>query len=821
MLKNYFVVAWRNILRNRVFSLINISGLAIGLTVGFLIFQYVRFELSYDRFNVNADRIYRVPIEYKDSQVFTGSSATNHPALGLAMKADFPEVEAFTRLVRTGVFMNTFTLSNIEHPGGPATFNETRVYLADAALLTMFSFPLVEGDPATALEETNSIVLSESSAKKYFGNESAFGKILSLNRNTQLKVTGIMKDLPANSHLQFDILLSFATLGDKFGEGVWTWPEFYNYVMLAKDTDPKAVEAKFPGFIDKYLGAVMKEYKFRNNFYLQPITSIHLTSHLSIEQDVNGSERTVYFLVLLSIFVLVVAWINFINLSTAKSLERSKEVGLRKVVGAGKKQLIAQFFIDALVVNVMAIMLSLLLLSLSMPYFEHIVDKPITEALNATGWQKGMIFSTIILGVMLVGTLLIGLYPAVLVSAFNPATVLKGKFHKSQSGIVLRQGLVSFQYVLSIFLIASTITIYQQLQYMEDSDPGYAKDQMLIVRSPSVYDSTISIRMHGFEHALEQVPTVASVSASDEIPGQSIGGRNTIRREDQNKDDAHLTYMVSVNEAYFQTYEVPLLAGRNFDESDDFFGDMPRTVVNEMASARLGFASPEEAIGKKILVAFGQGEKLAEVIGVIKNYHQISLKDQYAPIMYFPRGPGNENWNYLSIRLTTRDLSHTLSAIREAYATSFPYNAFDYFFLDDHFNRQYQNDRRFGTIFGVFTALAIIIACLGLFGLSVFAVMQRTKEIGIRKVLGASVPSILAIFSKDSIKLVTISYAIAVPLIYFAVQNWLSGFAFHIDMGWEIFLLPPLLLLTISISTIVFVCLRAALSNPTRALRHE
>jgi putative ABC transport system permease protein len=381
--------------------------------------------------------------------------------------------------------------------------------------------------------------------------------------------------------------------------------------------------------------------------------------------------------------------------------------------------------------------------------------------------------------------------------------------------------LVSFQYILSIFLIASTITIYQQLKYMEDSDPGYAKDQMLIVRSPSVYDSTISVRMHGFEHALAQIPTIASVSASDEIPGQPITGRNTIRREDQNKDDAHLTYMVAVNETYFQTYEVAVVAGHSFDESDSFFGETPRMLINEMACTRLGFTAPEDALGKKVLVAFGQGEKLAEVIGVVKNYHQISLKDQYAPIMYFTQGQGNESWNYLSIRLTTRDLGHTLSAVREAYAASFPYNAFDYFFLDDHFNRQYQNDRRFGTIFGVFTALAILIACLGLLGLSVFAVMQRTKEIGIRKVLGASVPSILTIFSKDSVKLVMISYAIAVPLIYFAARYWLSGFAFHIGMGWEIFLLPPVLLLVISIGTIVFVCLRAALSNPTRALRHE
>lgn len=819
MIKNYFIVAWRNIFRNRVFSLINISGLAIGLTVGFLIFQYVRFELSYDRFNANADRIYRVPIEYKESQTFTGASATNHPGLGPAMKAEFPEIESFARLVRTGVFMTTFTLSYDEHPERPAIFNESRVYLADADLLTIFSFPLIEGDAPTALSEPNAIVLPETTARKYFGREKALGKTLSLNREIQLKVTGVMKDLPANSHLQFDILLSLKTLSNNFGEGVWTWPEFYNYVLLTKEANPKAVEAKFPAFIDKYLGAIMKEHKFRNSFSLQRITDIHLTSHLGIEQDVNGSERTVYFLVLLAVFVLVVAWINYVNLSTAKSLERSKEVGLRKVAGASKKQLVVQFFIDALLVNMMAIALALLLLSLAIPYFEHIVGKPVTAALHTTGPQEGMAFAVLAFGALLTGTLLVGLYPALLVSSFNPALVLKGKFHKSQSGIVLRKGLVSFQYILSIFLIAGTVTIYQQLKYMEESDPGYTKDQMLILRAPSGYDSTINSKMHGFEHALGQIPTVAGIAASDDIPGQVIGGRNTIRREGQSKDGNRLTFMIAANETYFQTYNMTLLAGHAFGEHDNYFGTSPRVLINEEACTRIGFASPAEAIGRNIIVRFVQGERPAEVIGVVKNYHQVSLKDQYAPIMYYTRP--NDNWSYLSIRLTTANYSSTLASIREAYMQNFPYSAFDYFFLDDHFNRQYQSDRRFGTIFGIFTGLAIVIACLGLLGLSVFAVMQRTKEIGIRKILGASVPSILAIFSKDSVKLVVISYAVAAPLVFFAARYWLSSFAFHISMGWAIFTLPPMLLLTISISTIAFVCLRAALANPTRALRHE
>jgi putative ABC transport system permease protein len=819
MLKNYFIVAWRNILRNRVFSLINISGLAIGLTVGFLIFQYVRFELSYDHFNADASRIYRVPIAYKESKAFSGMSAPNHPALGPAMKAEFPEVEDFARLVRTNVFMNTFTLSNELHTGGPATFNESLAYLADASLLTIFSFPLKEGDAAVALKDPRTIVLTETAARKYFGSEPALGKTLTLNGDLYLKVTGVLKDLPPNSHLQFDILLSIATLGDKFGETMWGWPEFYTYVRLAPGADPRTVEAKFPPFIENHLGSIMKEFNFRTEFFLQPITSIHLYSHLGLEQDVNGSSRTVYFLVLLAIFVLVVAWINYINLSTAKSLERSKEVGLRKVAGASKKQLVVQFFTDALLVNTLAVLLALLLLSIATPYFEAIVGKPITAALHTSGWAHEIMFVLPVIGALFTGTLLVGLYPALLVSSFNPALVLKGKFHKSQSGAVLRQGLVSFQYVLSIFLIAGTIAIYKQMKYMEESDPGYVKDQMLVLRSPSVYDSTISQRMRTFEHALGQLPAIAGFAASEDVPGQVITGRNTVRRIEQPKEEDRLTFLVGVSPSFFETYKIPLLAGHTFEETDDFFGAVPRAMINEQACQSFGFESPDDAIGRKIVVQFGQGPKIAEVIGVVKNYHQSSFKDVYRSILYYR--PGGEDWKYITIHLNTHDLTNTLTSIREAYTGNFPHNAFDYFFLDDHFNRQYQSDRRFGTIFGIFTALAIIIACLGLFGLSIFAVTQRTKEVGIRKVLGASVPAILAIFSRDSIKLVLISYAIAAPLIYLAVRSWLSGFAFHIGMQWEIFLLPPLLLLAISLGTIVVVCLRAALANPTRALRHE
>jgi putative ABC transport system permease protein len=474
MLRSYFIVAWRNLLRNKIFSLLNIAGLAIGLAVGFFIYQYVKVELSYDRFHQNADRIYRVPISYSGSFASQHPSATNHPAIGPALKADFPEVEDFARLVRASLFINAATVSYEKTPDEPIAFNEERIYLADQSFLTIFSFPMVEGVAETALREPKSAVITQTMARKYFGDEPALGKILDLNR-LNFKVTGVMRDIPENSHLQFDMLLSFSTLGEKFGYDQWKWPEFYNYVLLKPGTDPAALEAKFPDFMQKYLGPIWEELKFKSAIYLQPITDIHLQSDLDLEQSVNGNQRTVYFLTLLAVFVLIIAWINYVNLSTAKALERSKEVGLRKVSGATKRQLITQFFFDAFLVNLLAIGLAAILLVIGMPYFEHITGKDISGVLMSAGAWHSFTFWGLVIGTLALGILIVGLYPALLLSSFNPAIVLKGKFYKSRSGIILRQGLVVFQYVLSIFLIAGTITISRQLTFMQDQDLGYSR----------------------------------------------------------------------------------------------------------------------------------------------------------------------------------------------------------------------------------------------------------------------------------------------------------------------------------------------------------
>jgi len=425
MLKNYFIVAWRNLLRSRTISLINIFGLAIGLLVCGLIYQYVHFEQSYDKFHVNGHRLYRVALENTISDS-PSASATNHPAVGPAMERDFPEVEASTRFIRASFFVNTLAVSYQRKDGEQRTFIEDKMYVADTPFLTMFSFPLVEGDPLTALKEPRSVVISETMKQKYFGNAPAMGKEISLNREVNLVVTGIMKDIPPNSHLSFNSLVSFSTLGESWGHDQWRWPEFYNYILLKPEADQVAPEEKLPAFVDKYLGDVKKEYKWKIRMFLQPVTSIHLTSHIGLEHDVNGSQQTVYFLILLGIFILIVAWINYINLSTARSLERSKEVGLRKVIGASRKQLVVQFFFDSLHINGLAMVTGVIFFSLAEPFFESLVGKNFSAGNFAgEGWTLVLPWAIAIV-ILITGTLIVGTYPALLLSSFNPAQVLKG-----------------------------------------------------------------------------------------------------------------------------------------------------------------------------------------------------------------------------------------------------------------------------------------------------------------------------------------------------------------------------------------------------------
>ena len=838
MLRSYFVVAWRNLLKNKVFSFINIVGLALGMSVVFMIYQYIQAERSYYLFHNNASRLYRVPIQYTGA-LAARPSAASHPSIGPALKAEFPEVQDFCRLMRASMFFpaNTFTYEG--DPNRPVTFNEEGVFIADKSILSMFSFPFIEGD-TSALRAPMSLVLTKQVAKKYFGDKEAVGNTLLLNR-MPCKVTAVV-DVPENSHLQFNVLVSFSSLGENWGYTEWAWPEFYNYVMLVPGASAANLDAKLAAFMEKHSAKIWEQYKFKSHIWLQPITDIHLKSDFTLEQSPNGSERTVYFLSMLGIFILAIAWINYINLSTAKALERSKEVGLRKVSGASRVQLLTQFFFDAFLVNVLSIVLATGITVIATPYLESLTGKHFHQVLISSGAFQTPYFWVSVVLTLLFGIVVVGFYPALVLSSFNPATVLKGKFIKSGKGALLRKGMVVFQYVLSMLLVAGTVTMTTQMRFMQDQDLGYDKEQMLIVRATAIGDSTYGTHVSQFVNTVKQLPQVQHIARSSEVPGHVIAERNNVHRVTQDENGNVGTFFIMTDENFFSTFGMQIVAGRNLTEQDKFVyvprdvdqskeriitddgylvsGAPNRIMINEALAESLGFERPEDAINEKVV--FEQGRKfVGEITGVIKNHNQLSLREKYQPVIYYY--PMYDNWAYFSIKvdLELSQASETINQIGKLYSGSFPTSAYEYFFLDDHFNYQYKNDVKFTKIFGVFTVLAIIISSLGLLGLGIFSVTQRIKEIGIRRVLGSSVFGILLLFSKDSFWLLIVAYVIALPVIILGIDNWLDNFAFRVAYEWQMFILPPMLLLSISIVTIVFVTMKSAAISPAVSLKAE
>lgn len=821
MLKNYLKIAYRNLLKNKIFSLINIAGLAIGMAACFFIFLYVHFERSYDGWYKNSANLYRVPIKFSGSLANNSTEATNHPAVGPTMKKDFPEVVDYARLVPTSIFLGP-TMMSYTNGNQMTTFNEDRIYFTDPSFLTMFSLPFTEGDSHTALSDNKSIIISDKIAKKYFGNQDPLGKTLSINQQISLKVTGVFRDIPENAHFKFDVLLPLQTLGINELNTTWTWPEFYTYVQLAPGTDPRKVEAKFPAFIQKYMGDKMKQLKYSADFQLQPVRDIHLRSNLEKEVEANGSEKEISFLTMIGIFILVIAWINYINLSTARSVERAKEVGIRKVAGAAKIQLVIQFMIESAIVNFLALLVAAGLVLILYPHFGAFIGKDIRNIGGDSSWFQQPGFWLGLMGLLIVGALLVGAYPAFVLSSFRPILVLKGRFFQSSRGIILRKTLVSFQFVLSILLIAGAITVYGQLSYMQNQALGYNKDQVLVLKAPAIFDSTLTTKMDVFKNRLLSNPSVLSLSTSSEIPGRTISERNSVRKINEDETHNFTPFYVDIDQDFIRTFQVQLAAGRGFlpeDKTNVSDSETTRVLVNEEVVKGMGFKDNAAAINQPIEFRYGQSDRKGEIVGVIKNYHQRSLREGYDPILFFY--PKFTNWSYISVRLKTADVNHSLASFERTYKDLFPGNAFEYFFLDDYFNRQYQADQRFGNIFSLFTGLAIFVACLGLLGLSSFVIKLRTKEIGVRKVLGASVASLLLLFSRDFIKLVALASLIALPIIYFAASQWLSNYAFHIGLSWWIFALPPLLLLLISLTTICLQSLKTALSSPTKNLRTE
>jgi putative ABC transport system permease protein len=793
MIKNYLKVAFRKLWSHKAFSFINIIGLAIGMTACFLIFLYVGFELSYDSFHSKADRIYRVVADIKTPTEVINASG---PSWAVPPNAadEFPEVESFVRIAGDNMLIRK----------GDVKFQEENTVYADSAFFHVFDFKLLKGNPRSALREPMSIVFSETAAKKYFGKTDPVGQTLLITGEAlPAKVTGVMKDIPENSQIKADVILSMTTITQKFAQGIDSqWGNYgaSAYLLLKAGVNPKKLEAKFPGFLERRNGSEMKKSQMYATLFLEPLKDVYLRSTRNGSK--TGNITNVYVFSIVAIFILLIACINFINLTTARATERAKEVGIRKVAGAEKSQLIAQFIGESVILCFVAFLLTVLFSVLLLPSFNQLAGKTISTGIFQNGRYLVMLFGASI-GI----GLLAGIYPALVLTSFKPVVVLKGRFASGTKGILLRKGLVVAQFTISIALIIATIVVYNQMMYMRNQDLGFSKDQMLIL------DTNGDKGKDAFKQAIIGLPNVKTVATSSSVPG---GGNPGAYSEIENvKGDLQIAnldlYFVDFD--YIPLFKIKMVAGRPF--SRDFMTDTTQAMVlNEAAVKMFGYSSPEQAIGKR----FKQWGREGKIIGVMKDFHFRGLQQPIKPLsMRIELG----NSNLVAVNLAAANLPATLAAIENKWKAFIPNRPYSYYFLDEFFDKQYRGEERFGKLFLNFAILAIIISCLGLLGLASYSTVQRTKEIGIRKVLGASVSGIVNLLSIDFLKLVLISFVIAAPLAWYFMHYWLQDFAYHTSINAWVFVLAGFCALAIAIFTVSFQAIKAAIANPVNSLRTE
>ncbi|HUZ61243.1 MAG TPA: ABC transporter permease [Hanamia sp.] len=807
MFKNYFKIAWRNMKRHKAYSGINIFGLGIGIAACLLILQYVSFELSYENFQVNKDRIYRVEQDRYDNGKLSTQWAAGAFAVGNSFKDAIPEIQDYVKVVQNGRV--TADVNN-------EPLKIEKVFFASSSFFNIFTYTLIAGDKNTALKEPNTAALSETTARRIFGSTNVVGKTLQLNRNSNYTITTVYKDAPVNTQLKPDILLSYATFvkmsTDSSGNGpenAWEWDGCLTYLLLRKDANPQSVEKKFPAIVEKFVGADMKKYNSSVTYNLQPLKDIHLYSHYMMEPGINGDGKTVYLLLGIAFFIVIIAWINYINLATARAITRAREVGVRKAIGSQRNQLVLQFLSESALMNGIALVLALVIVLIAIPGFNELSGQQISFSLfgQSRFWLS-------LAGLFIAGVFLSGLYPAFVLSGFKPIEVLKGNMGSTKQNSVLRKSLVIFQFAASLFLLIGTVTVYKQIQYMRKQSLGINIDQTLVVSPPIVgIDSTYLQKMTAFKEELRQYPSIKNITVSTSIPGEPVGwnaGAIKLVGADENTQKQYR--VIGVDYDYMKTYGLKLIAGRIFSKS--FGTDDSAVIFNRKAVEQLGFNKPEEALNKRI----DFWGRVYTIVGVTRNFHQQSLREAYEPLILrlIPDVNG-----YLSVKTNGAQASNTIRVVKSAWNKFFPGNTFDYFFLDDHFNAQYKSDQRFGQVFGLFTGLAILVACMGLFALASFTTLQRTKEIGIRKVLGASVFNILKLLYREFAMLLLIAFVIAVPLAWLTTSNWLHGYAFRISMRWMFFLLPFIFMIVIAFITVSFQTIKAAMANPADSLRSE
>lgn len=810
MLRNYWKITFRNIAKYKFISFINLFGLTVGMSCCLLILTYILHEVSYDKYNSKADRIYRVTRSFNNDQgavsLHLGAIA---PPFAPLLKNEFPDIQKVTRLLLMGTAPMHYK---------DKIFNEKDVFCADSNFLSIFDVTLTKGDPSTALNDPFCVVLTEEVAKKYFGDEDPMNKVIRLNNQSNFKVTGIFKPLPSNAHLHPEIMLSFNTLKDStiYGERnlqtSWGNNAFYTYLLFPKDYPTTHIEAQFPYFLDKYMHpeGTPADYKASKYtaLYLQKLTDIHLTSHLDEEIEENGDKSRVLIFGAIALFILLIACINYMNLSTARSALRAKEIGIRKAAGAQRGEIITQFLSESVMITYMAILLAVGLTWLTLPWLNAVTGQALTIQ-SLVRWQ---VVLPLALAPLVIG-ILSGLYPALFMSSFQPARVLKGLFKVSGSSISFRKVLVVAQFSISIILIISTAIVFQQLHYMQEKSLGFNKDHVINLQ----YDNGLNKTYEAFRNNLLQYSGIKDAARSSRIPGGRLldeQGAETESGDSLRPVSSDIKFLAADYD-FVPTYSIPMAAGRNF--SRGYATDSTNFLLNVAAIQALGLHTPQEAIGKN----FKYGDTKGKIVGIIDNFHFESLHQKILPIVLMAPGADAGFYNRISVKIGGNDIPAAIAHLEATWKRFLPNTPFEYTFLDDQFGKLYQSEQRQGTLFTSFACIAIFIACLGLLGLSAFAITQRIKEIGIRKVLGASVGGIVSLLSKDFLKLVAIAAIIAFPVAWFVMHKWLMDFAYRISIQWWIFLLAGILASAVALITIGFQAIKAALANPVKSLRSE
>jgi putative ABC transport system permease protein len=805
MIKNYLLTFIRSLQKRKFITYLNIIGLTIAITAFIGILQFVTHELTYDNFHQERANIYRVESKFSQNGIVTDDWATSSGGYGPAMQREYPDIRSFCRIYLEGS-ERIVAFADVKH-------REQNVYFADPSLLDIFSFPLKKGDRNTALSEPNTAIISESASKRYFGDADPIGKTLKISntRSTyECSITAVFEDVPANSHISFDILMSWTTMSGRW-KGVdefWYQHSAYTYVLLEPETDLAKIEQAFPALGEKHKTLeTMKSHVW--GVSLVPLEQIHLNKAKGNEREVKGSRSAVVILSVAAILTLLIAFVNYVNLATARALERAKEVSIRKTAGANKRMILQQFLLESALVSTISFLGALLLSFVMQPFLYSITG------MNAGSFEPSELAA--VFGIVMAMSLISGIYPAIILASFNPISALKGKVTRYGRGKIIRKCLVVFQFAISIILISVSLTVSRQVKFMQSKDTGVDTEQVLVVKIPAHTDN-YDQKLEALRNELQKLSMVTGVTISSSVAGYEVGMNLANRRSGTNENETNLFEMLRTDPEYISTFRLQLLYGRNF--SRDVQSDAEAVIINEEAVRLLGFKNAETALNQEVYLE--TSDKKFQVIGIAKNYHQTSLRDSHKPIMIFISP--DFSWipySYVSLKLSLADWDETISSVRQQWQTIFPESSFDYFLLDEHVHRQYKTDIAFGKLIDMFCVLLVVIACLGLLGLAYFDAVLRRQEVGVRKVLGASVFQVLMLLSKEVLIMLAIAAAVALPFGYWIGHAWLSNYSFHLDLELMLLILPLLILLPIAFITVCSQAWRAAVTNPVDSLRNE